>query len=69
MVKGMAGIGHIPFQYVHDFSAETDAMILELPTDYLRNWIVGDCHNMVLTMRKDDLAAARWDALIYQVSN
>lgn len=65
----MAGMGHVPFQYVHEFDEEHDVTLLELPTSGLMSWMFGDVDNLVLTMTKADLAAGRFDALKVQVSN
>lgn len=67
--REMPSIGHIPFRYVHDYDEESHATLLELPTSGLMSWIFGDVDHLVLTMRKADLAAGRWDRPIVQVSN
>jgi hypothetical protein len=67
--REMPSIGHIPFRYVHDYDEESHATLLELPTSGLMSWIFGDVDHLVLTMRKADLAAGRWDRPIVQLSN
>ncbi|AWC22706.1 hypothetical protein CO731_02172 [Aminobacter sp. MSH1] len=65
----MAGMGHVPFEYVHQFDLDKDVTLLELPTSNLMGWMFGDVDNLVLTIRKQDLAAGRFDAVEVQVSN
>lgn len=65
----MAGIGHVPFGYVHEFDLDSDVTLLELPTSNLMGWMFGDVDNLVLTIRKKDLAACRFDNINVQVSN
>lgn len=65
----MAGMGHVPFHYVHDFDPADDVTLIELPSSGLMSWMFGDVDNLVLTMRRDDLAAGRFDAIKVQVSN
>ena len=65
----MAGMGHLPFRYVHRFDLDRDVTLLELPTSNLMGWMFGDVDTLVLTMSKKDLAAGRFDAVITQVSN
>lgn len=67
--REMPSIGHIPFRYVHEYDEETHATLLELPTSGLMSWIFGDMDHLVLTLRKADLAAGRWDRPLVQVSN
>lgn len=67
--REMPSIGHIPFRYVHDYDDETHATLLELPSSGLMSWIFGDVDHLVLTLRKADLAAGRWDRPLVQVSN
>ncbi|ALH82112.1 DUF1963 domain-containing protein [Sphingopyxis macrogoltabida] len=67
--REMGGIGHVPFAYVHDYDADADATMLELPSSGLMSWMFGDVDHLVLTMRKADLAAGRLDRPVVQVSN
>lgn len=67
--REMPGIGHIPFAYVHEFDAGSDATMLELPSSGLMSWMFGDIDHLVLTMRKADLAAGRLDRPQVQISN
>ena len=67
--REMAGIGHVPFNYVHDFDESDDIMLLELPTSGLMSWMFGDVDNLVVTMRKPDLVAGDFEKLIVQASN
>lgn len=65
----MAGMGHVPFKFVHAFEAETEVTLLELPSSGLMSWMFGDVDNLVVTMRKADLAAGDFTALKVQVTN
>ena len=65
----MAGMGHVPFSYVHQFDLDKDVTLLELPTSKLMGWMFGDVDNLVLTISKKDLAAGRFDMVTTQVSN
>lgn len=65
----MAGMGHVPFNYVHQFDEQTDVTLIELPTSGLMSWMFGDVDNLVVTMKKADLAAGNFTALTVQVSN
>jgi len=67
--REMPSIGHIPFRYVHDYEEERHATLLELPSSGLMSWTFGDVDHLVLTLRKADLAAGRWDRPLVQVSN
>lgn len=67
--REMPSIGHIPFRYVHDYDEELHATLLELPSSGLMSWAFGDVDHLVLTLRKADLAAGRWDRPLVQVSN
>ena len=65
----MAGMGHVPFEYVHRFDLDKDVTLLELPTSNLMGWMFGDVDDLVLTISKKDLAAGRFDMVTTQVSN
>lgn len=65
----MAGMGHVPFEYVHQFDLDSEVTLLELPTGNLMGWMFGDVDNLVLTISKKDLAAGKFDAVSVQVSN
>jgi hypothetical protein len=65
----MAGMGHVPFNYVHAFEADGDVTLIELPSSDLLSWMFGDVDNLVVTMKKTDLAAGNFSALKVQVSN
>ena len=67
--REMAGMGHVPFNYVHQFDAGSDITLIELPTSDLMSWMFGDVDNLVVTMKKADLAAGNFDALNVQISN
>lgn len=67
--REMAGIGHVPFAYVHEYDEGTDATMIELPSSGLMSWMFGDVDHLVLTMRKADLAAGRLDRPVVQFSN
>ena len=65
----MAGMGHVPFNYVHAFDPATEVTLIELPSSDLMSWMFGDVDNLVVTMTKADLAAGDFSALKVQVSN
>lgn len=65
----MPSMGHVPIGYVHEFDDDDDVTLIEIPTGHLLNWMFSDCHHLVLTMRKTDLAAGNWDKVLMQVSN
>jgi hypothetical protein len=65
----MAGMGHVPFKYVHEFDADSDITLIELPSSGLMSWMFGDVDNLVLSMKQTDLAAGNFAALNVQVSN
>lgn len=65
----MPSIGHIPMGYVHEFDLSEDVTLIEMPTSQLMNWMFGDCYALVLTMKKDDLAAGAWDRVLMQITN
>lgn len=67
--REMGSIGHVPFRYVHDYDEESHATLLELPSSGLMSWMFGDVDHLVLTLRKADLAAGRFDRPLVQVSN
>ncbi len=67
--REMAGMGHVPFHYIHDFDEERDVVLIELPTSGLMSRIVGDAHHLVLTMRKADLAAGDFSKPRVHISN
>lgn len=52
----MAAAGHIPFRYVAGFDDERDAVLIELPTSGLMSRLIGEGGNLILTIRKADLA-------------
>lgn len=64
--REMPGIGHVPRRYVRDYDADSHATLLELPSSGLMSWSFGDTDPLVLTMRKADLAAGRWDRPLVQ---
>jgi hypothetical protein len=65
----MPSLGHVPIGYVHEFDEREDVTIIEIPTGHLIDWMFGDCHHLVLTMKKTDLAAGNWDQMLVQISN
>jgi hypothetical protein len=65
----MASMGHIPFKYVHEFDSDSEVTLLELPSSGLMSWMFGDVDNLVLTMKKADLAAGNFGAVKVQFSN
>lgn len=67
--REMAAMGHVPFRYIHDYDAERDAVLLELPTSGLMSRIFGDCDNLVVTIDKADLAIGDFSKVRVQPSN
>lgn len=65
----MAGMGHVPFRYIHQFDLDRDVTLLELPTSNLIGWMFGDVDTVVVTVKKKDLAAGMFDNADIQVSN
>jgi hypothetical protein len=65
----MAGMGHVPWGYVHEFDERHDVTLLELPSSSLMNWMFGDVESLVITMTKADLAAGAFDRVKMQISN
>ncbi len=43
--------------------------LLELPTSSLMSWMFGDVDNLVLTMKRADLAAEDFSNVLVQFSN
>jgi hypothetical protein len=66
---GMPSMGHVPIGYVHEFDDAADITLIEIPTGHLLNWMFSDCHHLVLTMKKPDLAAGNWDRVLLQLTN
>lgn len=64
----MPSMGHVPMGYVHEFD-DDNVTIIEIPTGHLVDWMFGDCHHLVLTMTKADLAAGAWDRVKLQITN
>ena len=65
----MAGMGHVPFRYVHEFESSEEITLLELPSSQMMSWMFGDVDNLVVTMKKADLAVGNFAVLEVQVSN
>lgn len=65
----MAGMGHVPWRYVHEFDEETEVTLVELPTCYLVGWVFGDVDNLVITIKKADLARYDFSKVLVQTSN
>jgi hypothetical protein len=65
----MGSMGHVPWQYVHEFDDRNDVTLLELPSSSLMNSMFGDVNSLVVTMTKADLAAGAFDRVKMQVSN
>jgi Domain of unknown function (DUF1963) len=65
----MAGMGHVPWGYVHEFDERRDVTLLELPSSNLMNWMFGDVNSLVITMTKADLAAGAFERVKMQISN
>ena len=59
----------VPYGYVHDFMIGREVTLLELPTSYLLNWMWCDVDNLVLTIRKSDLARKDFSRVKVQISN
>ena len=49
--------------------ADSEITLIALPSSDLLSWMFGDVNNLVVTMKKTDLAAGNFDALKVQVSN
>lgn len=65
----MGGMGHVPWRYVHEFDEETEVTLVELPTCYLVGWVFGDVDNLVITIKKADLARNDFSKVLVQTSN
>lgn len=65
----IAGMGHVPFRYIQKFDLDTEVTLLELPSSKLIGWMFGDVDTVVVTLKKKDLAAGRFDNADIQVSN
>jgi hypothetical protein len=65
----IGGMGHVPWRYVHEFDGETEAMLVELPTCYLVGWMFGDVDNLVITVKKADLARNDFSRALVQFTN
>lgn len=65
----IGGMGHVPWRYVHEFDSETDVTLVELPTCYLVGWMFGDVDNLVITVKKADLARNDFSKAFVQITN
>jgi hypothetical protein len=64
----MGGMGHVPWGKLRSFDPKEEAILLELPSGQLMNWHFGNSANLVLTIRKDDLALGEFGRVSVQVS-
>lgn len=67
--ESMGGMGHVPWRYVHEFDIDEDATLLELPSSDLMGWQFGDVDNLVITIKKSDLARGDFSQTYVQISN
>ncbi|MBH0237843.1 DUF1963 domain-containing protein [Methylobrevis albus] len=65
----MASMGDQPTNYVDGFDPAVDVILLELPSSQLLGWVFGDVDDLVVTIKKADLAAGRFDKIIVNMSN
>lgn len=63
------GIGHVPWGYVHDFDGDTDVTLIEVPSSSLIGWQFGDVYNLVVTLKKADLARNDFSRPLVQITN
>lgn len=67
--ESFAGIGHVPWRYVHDFDEGADVTLIELPSSDLIGWQFGDVDNLVITLKKNALARGDFSRPLMQISN
>lgn len=67
--REVAAMGHVPFRHLHDYDAERDAVLIELPTSGLMSRMFGDGDNLVVTIDKGDLATGDFSNPRVQVSH
>lgn len=65
----IGGMGHVPWGYVHEFDEGADATLLELPSSQLIGWMFGDVYNLVITVKKKDLARNDFSRPLVQITN
>ena len=65
----IGGMGHVPWRYVHQFDDKAEETLIELPTCYLVGWMFGDVDNLVITIKKADLARNDFSKVVVQISN
>ncbi len=61
--------GHYPVGYVHEYEETTDITLLQLPTSDLMKWMWGDMYDLVLTIKKSDLAKGDFSKVYMQITN
>ncbi len=67
--REMGAMRELPDGYVHEFSMGHDVTLLQLPTSHLMNWIWGDTYDLVLTIRRADLARGELSRVKVQITN
>ena len=67
--REMAAMGHDPFRHIHDFDADREVVLIELPTSGLMSRKFGDGDNLVVTIDKARLAVGNFSKLRAQVSS
>jgi hypothetical protein len=67
--REMAAMGNEPFRHIHDFDADRDVVLLELPTSGLMSRKFGDRDNLVVTIDKSRLAISDFSKLRVQLSS
>jgi hypothetical protein len=70
MVTGeIAGVGHVPWGYVHEYDEDEDVTLLELPSSDLIGWMFGDVYALVITMKIADLKKGDFSRPLVQITN
>lgn len=67
--REMGAMRDVPNGYVHEFAMGSDVTLLQLPTSHLMNWIWGDTYDLVLTVRRADLAKGELGRVKVQITN
>lgn len=64
----MGAIGHLPWGKLRNFEEKDEVLLLELPSSRLLNWHFGNATNLVLTIRKEDLALGDFDRVSAEIT-
>lgn len=64
----MGAMGHKPWGRLRNFDEKDEVLLLELPSSQLMNWHFGNAGNLVLTIRKEDLALGDFGRVVAHVS-